>query len=1032
MAVGILREATWDSIIESYELQRKGDSAIRLEDYLPDSNTPDFLPILEELIRVDLELSYQEGTAKTLEEYLSHFPMLRKSLRSIEAIGYEEYRQKLLAGIQVNPESYHSMYGIDISQWPENSLADIQPRRIPVQANSDFHSQVFPKAGETFLDFELIEEIGRGSFARVFLARQPILSDRQIVLKISRIRFSDASALARLQHTNIVPVFSVHRQEALEAVCMPFLGRRTAKDLIQILQTQTSIRSSAEIRIDTLSEIVPHTIIEASAGNSVPQSSDANALSASKTTVAHKSRETSFVDATLMTVRKLALALSHAHQRGIIHRDLKPANVLLADDGEPMLLDFNLSRDLLNRSDCDRDVVGGTLPYMSPEQLDEFEQQIPFADCRSDIFSLGILLYEFLFGVTPYPNRTGSIDDVVRQMRVDRRSRSQMQNLRHDLRVSPAVHSIIDKCLAPDPLDRYQDASQLAEDLLCQTQNLPLKFAENSSLIERSQKWFRRHPRLSSAGGITIFASIVLACLVTTLTLRTQRLNSLQAQATFQDFRHQLHGCQKGVIEASTAEFTAVENAIIDCERVLTSYEFFDNPSWHNSLKISYLPLTDQKQLLSDIGDLLFMRAMMYRQKIDFARDDDQRHNAVCSAIKADELAASYNLGQPKSPSMNVDCIESSASNTIATKIKPSRESDITHYSSNELCRQACLLVSQRRFAESLPLWTLASTKDRDNSWIWFGLGYAQEHSGDLSSAAESYTACIALTPDYFGWYFNRGRLRLLKGDSKGARNDFEAAKSLYPQHAETHVNLAIAALDCKDYDAALESTEIAARLGYSDPQTLLIQSRAYMEKGDKQSAQMAKIEAERVQPRSAQAWVARGAAIANSAPHQAIKDFDEAMLLNAYSLSAMESKAYVLSDVLLQISDAIKVLDRAIELFPENASIRASRGVLLARSGQSENALKDAQDSLALQVVPAVEYRVACIYALLSDQSESFRKRALELLTSSISHGYGAKYLGADNDLDALREDPDFLAMCDAIHFLDLEKGDGSQEHVQ
>src|SRR5262249_54717418 len=78
----------------------------------------------------------------------------------------------------------------------------------------------------------------------------------------------------------------------------------------------------------------------------------------------------SYVDAVLWIGERLADGLAHAHERGILHRDLKPANILLTDDGQPMLLDFNLSADI--RGDVSRARVGGTLPYMAPEHLAAF------------------------------------------------------------------------------------------------------------------------------------------------------------------------------------------------------------------------------------------------------------------------------------------------------------------------------------------------------------------------------------------------------------------------------------------------------------------------------------------------------------------------------------------------------------------------------------------------------------------------------------------------------------------------------------
>src|SRR5581483_1154697 len=102
-------------------------------------------------------------------------------------------------------------------------------------------------------------------------------------------------------------------------------------------------------------------------------------------------RGLSYVDAVCWIGARLADALAHAHDRGIVHNDLKPANVLLTDEGQPMLLDFGVSEDLKLRSAAGDVPVGGTLPYMSPEQLDSVHDPAARTDGRSDLYSLGVI-----------------------------------------------------------------------------------------------------------------------------------------------------------------------------------------------------------------------------------------------------------------------------------------------------------------------------------------------------------------------------------------------------------------------------------------------------------------------------------------------------------------------------------------------------------------------------------------------------------------------------------------------------------------
>ncbi len=90
----------------------------------------------------------------------------------------------------------------------------------------------FPDVGTTFLGFRLIDELGRGAFGRVYLARQGDLAGRMVALKVSTEMSGESQTLAQLQHTNIVPIYSAHRVGPLQAVCMPFFGRTTLADVI--------------------------------------------------------------------------------------------------------------------------------------------------------------------------------------------------------------------------------------------------------------------------------------------------------------------------------------------------------------------------------------------------------------------------------------------------------------------------------------------------------------------------------------------------------------------------------------------------------------------------------------------------------------------------------------------------------------------------------------------------------------------------------------------------------------------------------
>jgi serine/threonine protein kinase len=205
--------------------------------------------------------------------------------------------------------------------------------------------------------------LGRGAFGRVFLARQSDLSGRPVALKLACDVVSESRSLAQLQHTNIMPVYSYHRANTLQAVCMPFLGRVTFADLLRSYRTDNRLPDTGR----QLRSIVAETSMRRSSPDLMIGDPSPVPITIGNDWV--KLEHWDYVRSIIWFGAQLAEGLAHAHSRGILHRDLKPANVLLTDDGQPMLLDFNLAADLKKARSGH---VGGTLPYMAPEHLEAF------------------------------------------------------------------------------------------------------------------------------------------------------------------------------------------------------------------------------------------------------------------------------------------------------------------------------------------------------------------------------------------------------------------------------------------------------------------------------------------------------------------------------------------------------------------------------------------------------------------------------------------------------------------------------------
>src|SRR6185295_702315 len=158
--------------------------------------------------------------------------------------------------------------------------------------------------------------------------------------------------LARLQHTNIVPIYSVHHYYQFQVVCMPYVGSHTLATMLKHQRSQLPI--SGRQLVDTLRN---------SSGGGAKTHRDhepARETSASEKLSPNLEllNRLSHVDAVLWIVARLADGLAHAHERGILHCDLKPQNVLISDDGQPMLLDFNVALDV-SLSEKKKEYLGG-------------------------------------------------------------------------------------------------------------------------------------------------------------------------------------------------------------------------------------------------------------------------------------------------------------------------------------------------------------------------------------------------------------------------------------------------------------------------------------------------------------------------------------------------------------------------------------------------------------------------------------------------------------------------------------------------
>jgi hypothetical protein len=301
-----------------------------------------------------------------------------------------------------------------------------------------------PRESPSLNHHELFEQLGVGGMGIVFRARDTVL-DRQVALKMMRSGslaspqeverfYREARAAARLHHPNIVPIHGIGLHAGLHSFTMDYLPGGSLADHLGKYQADPR--------------------------------------------------------AAVALVEKVARAVQSAHEQGIVHRDLKPSNVLLDEHGEPMISDFGLAKMIGGATDVTlTGQVVGTPAYMAPEQASGQGSKVT---ARTDVWGLGVILYEMLVGKRPFLGAS-SVEMADKIRTTDPTPpRKIRRNLPRDL------ETIILTCLEKEPARRYASALELANDLRHWLNGEPIA-AHPPGWFYRASRVVLRHPTLTVA-----------------------------------------------------------------------------------------------------------------------------------------------------------------------------------------------------------------------------------------------------------------------------------------------------------------------------------------------------------------------------------------------------------------------------------------------------------------------------------------------------------------------------------------------------
>ena len=334
-------------------------------------------------------------------------------------------------------------------------------------------------------EFELLERLGGGGMGVVFRALQSSLG-REVALKLirpehlyfprARERFQrETEAVARLQHPGIASIYTVGEENGLPYFAMELVAGCTLAEVIRALQG----RAPENLTGDDLALAIH---------SASPRAAQAEGELA---------RHATWVESCLALAIQVAEALQHAHERGVLHRDVKPSNIAVTPAGRTLLIDFGLASLGESGQVTASGSAIGSLLYMSPEQI---RGDVAEIDRRSDVYSLGVTLYELLTLQVPYvdPRPLGLREAIVEGRPDAIRSRNRA--------VSRDLETVVLKAMDADRERRYPEAAAFAADLRNVLELRPVAARPPSAAL-RLRRWMQRNPAKGVAialGGVLV------------------------------------------------------------------------------------------------------------------------------------------------------------------------------------------------------------------------------------------------------------------------------------------------------------------------------------------------------------------------------------------------------------------------------------------------------------------------------------------------------------------------------------------------
>jgi non-specific serine/threonine protein kinase/serine/threonine-protein kinase len=358
-------------------------------------------------------------------------------------------------------------------------------------------------AGQLIGAYRIISDVGRGGMGAVYLAER-----------------------ADEQYKKQVAIKLIKRGMDTDSVLRHFRNER------QILASFDHTNIARLFDGGTTKDGLPYFVMEYVEGVPIDQYCNAHQLS---------------INDRLKLFREVCAAVSYAHRHTVIHRDIKPSNILVTNEGLPKLLDFGIAKILTAGENAEALMTVTGMRPMTPEYASPEQVHCEPVTTASDVYSLGVVLYELLTGTSPYRLTSRAPSDIERAITEEEPTRPSTvitekdphSPIRNPKLLKGDLDNIVLMALRKEPARRYQSAEQLSEDIRRHLENRPV-LARKDTMGYRASKFLRRN-KLAAAAALLILVSLVVGLIATTWQAHRATVQKARAERRFNDVRQLAH-----------------------------------------------------------------------------------------------------------------------------------------------------------------------------------------------------------------------------------------------------------------------------------------------------------------------------------------------------------------------------------------------------------------------------------------------------------------------------------------------------------